>query len=138
MRVAEFTRDLASAPSSEDEVVVNVDGTVYRIGQIEFTDGLVTLVPGDGPPTTVPVALAERTAEDQAVFGGEDTIPGHADVMHEIATGEGIASDLRDGEVKTEPEKSDAWSDRGQEYHSGPEQPSAPVLDEQVADDPEG
>jgi hypothetical protein len=74
--------------------------------------------------TDEPVALAEATRRDQELFAGENgEVPGHADVANARATGEGLASDLRDGNVKVEPEKPAEWSDRGQEYHAGPEQP---------------
>lgn len=135
MRVAEFARDMTQAPSSEDRVVVVVDGDEYEVGAVQFTDGKVALLTAEQPNATGPVALAEQTAEDQAIFGDGETIPGHADVVHEIASGEGLASDLRGGAVKTEPEKDATWTDRGQEYHAGPEQPKAPVADDQVAED---
>lgn len=139
MRVAEFARDLAQAPSSEDSVVVSVDGLDYEIGAVQFEAGKVTLLTGEQPTRSGPVALAEQTADDQEFFGEDERVPGHADVMHEIATGEGISTDLRGGDVKTEPEKDATWEPHsvasGQEYHAGPEQPTVPVEEEQVSDD---
>lgn len=134
MRLGEFARDMTQAPSSEDRVVAVVNGEEFEVGAVQFIDGRVRILTGEGAVDAPPVALAEQTAADQSAFGGDST-PGHADVMHERASGAGIASDLRDGNVKTEPEKSGDWSDRGQEYHAGPEQPAAPVVDEQVAED---
>lgn len=139
MRVAEFARDMTQAPSSEDRVVVVVDGDEYEVGAVQFTDGKVTLLTAEQPTATGPVALAEQTAEDQAIFGDGETIPGHADVMNQVASGAGIASDLRSGDVKTEPDKAADWNPHsaasGQEYHAGPEQPQVPVEDDQVAED---
>ena len=141
MRVAEFARDLAGAPSSEDAVVVSVDGTDYEIGAVQFEAGKVTLLTAENAPdpASEPVALAEQTALDQEILGEDGQIPGHADVMNRVATGEGIASDLRDGDVKTEPEKDATWNPHsagsGQEYNAGPEQPTVPVEEEQVSDD---
>lgn len=136
MKVADFARDMTQAPSSEDRVTIRVNGQDFEVTAVEFLDGQVVLSADTSKPGTDPVALAEQTAQDQQAFQEEGAgVPGHADVMNQISTGEGIASDLRAGDVKTEPEKSDQWKDRGQEYHAGPEQPSVPVQDEQVAED---
>lgn len=138
MRLGEFARDMTAAPSSEDQVVVCVNGDCVDVAAIQFIDGQVQILTGEANPQPQPVALAEQTAEDQAALGGLDgPVPGHADVMNQVSTGEGIASDLRGGDVKTEPDKDQAWADRGQEYHAGPEQPrtAVPVEDNQVAED---
>lgn len=134
MKLSEFARDMTAAPSSEDSVVVCINGECVDVAAVQFINGQVQILTGEQQFEAEPVALAEQTAADQDLFGGDAT-PGHADVMHEVASGEGVASDMRAGDVKTEPEKDASWSDRGQEYHSGPEQPSVPVEDEQVAED---
>lgn len=137
MKLSEFGRDLAQGPSSEDEVVVFVDGKATKVAAVQFVDGQVQILTGNaGPAYEPPVSLGEQTRDDQAAFY-DGTVPGHADVMNQISTGEGIASDIRGGDVKTEPEKDATWRDRGQEYHAGPEQPkgSVPVEDNLVAED---
>ena len=138
MKLGEFGRDMSAAPSSEDRIVALVGGEEVEIEAVEFRDGKVVLLPAANPGAA-PVALAEQTAQDQAAFSEDGSVPGHADVMSQVATGEGIASDVRAGDVKTEPDKSGAWSDRGQEYHTGPEQPqSAPVVDESAVTEDSG
>ena len=139
MKVSEFARDMTQAPSSEDRVVVNINGTDYDVAAVMFEQGKVSILTAEGVPASAPepIALAEQTAADQEIFGADGT-PGHADVMHQVASGEGIATDIRAGDTKTEPYKSGEWSDRGQEYHAGPEQPRSPVVDEQVSETPEG
>lgn len=139
MRVAEFARDMTQAPSSEDVLVVSVNGTEYPVTAVEFGNGQVRILTDEADSAVPPVALAEKTAEDQARLGDGTNVPGHADVMSQAASGAGIAQDMRGAEPVAN-EKDQAWQPgqapgQGHQYHAGPEQPSVPVQEDQVRDD---
>lgn len=73
-----------------------------------------------------PVVPAREVDADYVV--PEDTgprVPGLADIVNAAGAGDGVAAAL-DENIKNPEDaerRSAEWSDRGQEYHTGPEQP---------------
>lgn len=95
MRLSDFARDVQGSPSSEDEVVVEIDGDLIPVEAVEFRLGKVVLLPTAEPGEPVS-GLSEQVAAQQVEFAGEDgSIPGLADVRAAQDSGAGIVDDLR-------------------------------------------